>query len=535
MDSRLYESFKRETYNRLNDDGKRDLIIQTIRAIQKDNDLSEIDIEFREGLFGFDHKNKKIIIDLVSDDSYEILTGIIHELRHQWQSEKGNVSALASYGYDYILSPHEADAHEYAIEEMKKLQEFFNNDEFDMYLINLEEAYLSKRNSAIYQYQRSGYYDVEDISKKMSLYKEQTALFTAEELEESGEPESSMVTFDNGINGIIKVNKKNNNIFLQIPGIRGVLIGTDLYISQIALHEEISTAQFANMIQLYMECLDELKDIDINAHCTQIHFPPAMIGLGGIEKKEYESFLKSLNCEEGIITVESIENQNYDKNHVLRRTINMWPNGKEDAFGLNYLQEYTEEQIEVLDMAKEWELELDDLKHPEEETETSETPVIGFFAAHQYKKEYSPRKLALILAGQKRGLNTLYYENLDEKQIEQLMILQLEGFKREDWIKFMQDGLNMAEIRRKLEERKDLTIINGINLDENCNIILQDNKPNPTIVDEEITSTNQGVYSALDISAALQEISREGLADRTQSDLIDFVETRDSNVETQKN
>lgn len=42
-------------------------------------------------------------------------------------------------------------------------------------------------------------------------------------------------------------------------------------------------------------------------------------------------------------------------------------------------------------------------------------------------------------------------------------------------------------------------------------------------------------YSAVDISEALKEISREGLTDRTQLDLIDFVETRDSSVETQKN
>lgn len=240
-----------------------------------------------------------------------------------------------------------------------------------------------------------------------------------------------------------------------------------------------------------------------------------------------------MNCEEGTITVESIKNQHYDKNHVLRRTIDMWPNGKEATFGINYLQEYTEEQIEVLDMAKKWELELENLKQLEEESETSEIPVVGFFAAHQYKKEYPPRKLALILAGQKRGLNTFYYENLDEEQIEQLMILQLEGFKREDWIKFMEDGLDMAEIRKKLEEeRKDVEIINGIKLDENCNIISQDSKS--MFENKKTTSSAQEIYSASDISAALQEISRNGLIDKTQSDLIDSVETRDTSAEPQK-
>ncbi len=290
MDNKLYGKFKRKFYNKMTDDEKRNLITQTIRAIQKEKDLREVDIEFKDGLFGFDFKNKKIIIDLVSDNSYEILTGIIHELRHQWQDEKRNLKSLNSYGYEYILSPHEKDAHEYAIEEMQKYQELFNDDEFDLYLINLREEYLAKRNSAIYEYQRSGYYDVEDISKEMSLYKEQSALFTEEEFEESGEPESAMATFDNGIDGIIKVNKHNNNVLLQTHGMTGTIIGTDLYINQISVRKEITTGNFVNIIQLYMECLAELKEIGINVNCTQIHFPPAIIGMGGLEKKNMKAF-----------------------------------------------------------------------------------------------------------------------------------------------------------------------------------------------------------------------------------------------------
>lgn len=288
MDSKLYEKFKRESYNRINDDEKKDLIMQTIRKMQKEKNLSQIDIKFKDGLFGFDWENKQIIIDLVSADSYVILTGIIHELRHQWQSEKRNVSPLNSSGFEYILSPHEADAHEYAIEEMQKYQKFFNNDEFDRYLINLREEYLKKKNNAIYEYQRSGYYDIEDVSKKMSLYKEQSALFTAEEFEESGETES--VTFDNGIIGMIQVNKNNNNVLLQIPGMMGTIIGTDLYIDQIGIKQEITTGNFVNIMQLYLECLAEFKDIGINVNCTQIHFPPAIIGLGGLEKKNMRAF-----------------------------------------------------------------------------------------------------------------------------------------------------------------------------------------------------------------------------------------------------
>lgn len=471
----LLEKFKREAYSKLTEEEKKNLIIQTIRSIQSENDLSEVEIEFRDETFGFDSQSKKVIIDLVSDDPYVMLTGIIHELRHQWQIEKGNFNPLNTSGRDYILSPHEMDAHEYAISQMQKYSDFFNEEEFDLYLIDLKEKFLSKKNDAIYDYKRSGYDDVEKISRKMSLYKEQAALFTTEELQ--GTEKEQMVRFDDGVMGACMINENNHNILLRIPGIVGTVIGNDLYINMITVKEKLSTNDFACILQRFIEYLDVFKDIGIDIHCDNIHFPPAIVGMAGLAKDEYDNFLRSLNCRDGMITVENLYAQNFDKDHVLRRTINMWPEGKEMTFGINYLQEYTDEQVKVLDMAKKWELDLDDLKHPleddeEDEIEKPETTVIGFFAAYQYQKEYSPQKLRLILAGQKHGLDTLYYDGLDEKQIEQLMILQLEGFKRKDWIKIIQSGLDIAEARRKLEEsRPDITIISELNLDDDCNIV----------------------------------------------------------------
>lgn len=183
MTSELLKKFNREAYSELNDEEKKKLIIQAVRSIQNENDLREAEIEFKSGQFGYDSKNKKLIIDLDSQDSYVILTGIIHELRHQWKSEKENLTILNTTGLDYILSPHEADAHEYTISEMQKYADFFNKDEFDVYLVKLKEQYLAKRNSAIYGYKRCGYCDIEEISTKMALYKEKSALCTAEELE----------------------------------------------------------------------------------------------------------------------------------------------------------------------------------------------------------------------------------------------------------------------------------------------------------------------------------------------------------------
>ena len=66
-------------------------------------------------------------------------------------------------GIDYILSPHENDAYKYTLSKMQEYQEFFNNDEYDLYLLYLKEQYLGKYKKALYMYNRAGYKDIENI------------------------------------------------------------------------------------------------------------------------------------------------------------------------------------------------------------------------------------------------------------------------------------------------------------------------------------------------------------------------------------
>lgn len=518
----ILENFRPDVYSTLSNEEKKEVILQTIKSIQEENDLSEIDIEFSDGLFGFDFSKRKAIIDLSCSDSYAELTGIIHELRHQWQSEKKGLVPVNGSGRDYILSSHESDAHEYAIKEMEKYQDFFNDDRFDMYLLKLKGDYFKKKNSARYTYERSGYSDIEEISRRMSLYKEQAAIFSDEEIRENGEAKTMPFESDNGIIGMFKLNASNQNIFLGIPGISGTLKGTDLYIMGFSVGKEITTDNFIKVLQLYMDCLHEFKDIGINVHCDSIHFPPAIVGGGGLPKNMYEAFLGSLHCgEDRTISVENINLGKFDGNFVLKNTIGMMSDGLELKFGIDYNKKYTKEQIAIFMKAVEWEINLEELTIDREENGEDEMSMNnGFFSLYQYKKEYSPRKLALILAGQKRGLNTFYYDSLNEEQIEQLMILQLEGFNKEDWISLVQDGADFEKCRQRLEQGKNgITIIQGISLDADCNI---SNSDSPEI------------FSASDISSALQTTARDGVASKVQSDLVNFAQNTNQKEEVPK-
>lgn len=490
MNKELLEQFNKETYKRLSNEERKKLILQTINNIQNENALDNIEIEFKKDLFGYDFENNKIIIDLTEKNSYKILTGIIHELRHQWQKEKENMprTPLIS-GIDYILSPHENDAYKYTLSKMQEYQEFFNNDEYDLYLLYLKEQYLGKYKKALYMYNRAGYKDIENIrevSRKKCEYFSQAKPY----IEGVDDIDKIPVTFDDGLSATVIKNKKNNNMELIIPGIAGSIINKDIYITHFSLDTSIKTKDFMGVLNRFINYFYELKDIGIDISCERIYLPPAILGLKALEKNEYENFLKSLNYDDNGIILENLYSNNYDENHTLKRTIPPFPDGKEMSYGINYLQEYSKDQITILDKATKWELELDDLKcemmmEAEENVNKVEEPKpneIGFYASYQFKKEYSPQKLKYILAGQKYGLNTFYYDDLNEEEIEQLMMMQLEGFERKDWIQILQNKRDITEERKKLEKMQpNITKIDELHIDDDCNIIL----PNSIIKNKE--------------------------------------------------
>lgn len=447
MRDTILKQYKQDNYEKLSTDEKKNLIIQTIRTIQSEKDLEECDIEFQPGLghLGFDFRTKKIIVDPEIDiTSYDMLCALIHELRHQWQLKQEGKQPQAGQGRDYILSPAEKDAYEYSITEMLTYSDFFNDDAFDLNMINLINKYVSKRNNSKLAYEVCDY-DAEEIVPKMISYTDLTSIYSVEEKSENDDIDKlipfcfeKMVRGQN-IEGMYSFNEKTNNLFFYIRnGMDISLINGELYIRTINLCDDIPLENVVKIITgVGFRCIKSFNEMGLNVEIPNIiHFPPALIGMNGMKQKNYSELLKHLNCdEEKKVSIEDI--RNFDKNYIINGTVKLLDvtTGNKIDFGINYLDEYTPEQIEVLDRAIEWNLDLDDLKYEGE----SGKEVTGFYAGFQYKKDYSPQKLELILEAQEQGLNTLFYDKLNEEQIKHLMELQLAGAKRSEWIDLIQD------------------------------------------------------------------------------------------------
>lgn len=447
MKDTILKQYKPENYDKLSVDEKKNLIIQTIRTIQDENNLDKCDIEFKPGLghFGFDFKTKKIVIDLEMDiTSYDMLCALIHELRHQWQLKKEGKQPQIGQGRNYIISRAEKDAYEYSISQMLKYSEFFNDDAFDLNLIDLINEYISKRNRSKIDYEICGY-SGEDILPEMISYMNLTSVYDENEKNKNDETEQ-IIPFrldksnsKQNIEGLYSYNDKTGNLLFRIwNGMEVSLINGELYIRTIDLCDDIPLESVVTLItETGFECIKHFKEIGLNVEFPSvIHFPPALIGRYGMKKNSYIEMLNHLNCnEKREVSLDDI--RNCDKNYIVKGTVDLLKSisGEYIDFGINYLEEYTPQQVEVLDKAIEWMLDLDDLKYDCEPGKK----VKGFYAGFQFKKEYSPQKLDLILKAQKQGLNTLFYDKLNEEQIKKIMQLQLAGIKRSDWINLVHD------------------------------------------------------------------------------------------------
>lgn len=433
MDDTILSQYRPENYEKLSIDEKKNLIIQTIRTIQSQNDLDKTDIKFEPelGYCIFDHGSKGIVIDLEMDfTSYEMLCVLIHEVRHQWQFKQEGKLPQVAQGRDYILSPAEKDAYEYSITQMLTYSDFFNDDNFDLTMIDLIDEYVSRRNRSKLDYEICDY-DVEEILPEILSYMELTSIYSLEELGKNPDIEELIPFYFKKISmpGLYNFNEKTNNLYFETDyGLKVSLINGKLYISSISDFEldNCSLDEVVEFISQGIECIKYFNEMGLNVEMPNIiHFPPAIVGPCGIKKKTYIDILNRLNCnKDKEVSLEDI--RKFDKNYIIPHEI------VDIDFGMD---EYTTEQIEILDRAKKWN---DDLEESINECEPSKK-FTGFYAGFQYKKDYSPKKLELILEAQKQGLNTLFYDKLDEEQIKHLMELQLAGAKRSEWIDLIPD------------------------------------------------------------------------------------------------
>lgn len=224
------------------------------------------------------------------------------------------------------------------------------------------------------------------------------------------------------------------------------IVGNDIYITNMNVGKKLDTKDFVYLLQNMIESLKEFKENGLDITIENVHFPPVIDGLRYIPKDEYEAFLADLGCKDKKLTVRDLNSLDCDENYINAQMLD----GKKLDFGVNYRQQYTEEQLKVLDEVNEFKFDLEDMMEEDEENN-----IKAFVAICQFKPEYSPKKMQLILDGQKKGLNTMYYEALNETEIEQLMKLQLEGFERKDYIDIIKSGKSISEARKELEIEED--------------------------------------------------------------------------------
>ena len=140
MDLKILEKFRREKFKQLDSKEKEAAVRELIQSIVEENNLTDVNVEAGEG-FGYNSKTNTIIIqdfeEMEDVSSYEVLTGIIHEMKHKEQADKGALDPLIYQGFAYNISPNEIEAHRHASKTLMQLTSFFNDDQFYIYLLKL--------------------------------------------------------------------------------------------------------------------------------------------------------------------------------------------------------------------------------------------------------------------------------------------------------------------------------------------------------------------------------------------------------------
>lgn len=488
MDIEILKQFKKEKYNSLTESEKIELITKAIKDIQQEQGMPEIEIKSDSNFFGYSPQTHKIHIDKTQiDEGYTVLTGIIHELRHQWQLEVDDQTQEIGSGSSYILAPQEKDAHEYTIRELMKFQQVINDDEFDIYILSLMSDYIQKRDSSRFMYKSLGYTDIRKVVYESNKYAYKSLVFNAEEEEENqtNQDKEQLFKIDDTIWMLFKQNRNRNNYSFnylddskaktRIGSFTCILIGNDLYTDFLLFNKRFTTGQFVDLFNETIEVVSSFADsMGLSLNINNIFFPPVSPGINGIagfKKEEYEGLLKSLKYNGQPYTLGDINSKNVDRDHFTNPNSFSFYSKKRALLGSDYESKYSKEQLSIINAMFDYMSE----EYDDEEEDINEIKPTGFKALFQLNHKYSPRKLELLLAAQKKGLNTFYYTSLNEEQIEQLMIIQLEGFKRKDWIPYLKKDADFTQVRKQLESKNpSIKPIDGFELDDDYNIIIKE-------------------------------------------------------------
>lgn len=459
MDLSILEKFKPENFEKYNSEEKTNAIKALIQSIIVEKNLSDVTFEVGDG-FGYNAKENTIILpdfNLQEENkvsSYEILTGIIHEMRHKEQADKGELDPLIYQDFAYYISPNELDAHNYTSKTLMKLSPFFNDDKFDIYLLNLLETDSNNQKKSKEQITRLGYTDkpAEEYARMHSEFVDNYVC--------------KKNPMDKGQTGITP-NGKYLITYFEEDDILNVGAGStlvyykdgNLYLNQLVFLNDVDTKDIARdlaeAIKVVNECYEGENVV------KEIKFPPELIQ-SGISKAQYDEVVRLWRVNDGSIKVEQLEEITEKQGMQLIRV-------REQN---DYESKYTPEQLEIIELAREKEDEFFAVKvgwMDEEEVKP------GFIVMSQYKPEFSPEKLRLIYAAQINNLNTVTYEKLSEDQIREVMLAQLNGLTRSDVLEIVngKEDFKLARLRKQAEKGIKPRV-KQINLTEEYDIVLPD-------------------------------------------------------------
>lgn len=455
MDFKILEKFKPYNFNQYTSEEKENAVKELIANIIEEKGLKEVDVSFGNG---FGYYNGNIIVqdfnapESLNISSYTVLTGILHEMRHKEQDDKGELDKLVYQHFAYSLSPNEVDAHSYAIQTLIQFANFFDDNEFDIYILKLMNADFDKQMHSRNLIKKYGYTDKapEEYARIHSEYVNNYVC--------------KKNPYDEGISYILgefpnyATEYKENGILIIRQGRLKICIKNGkAYIDSSAKMDEMSSNEFINNLKAIMQMgLEYMGD---KAKINEIHFPPEMIQFG-VTKEQYDMLMKTLNVKNGKISFEEFQNIEPQENFTIGTPF----------VGERYYKKFKSAQQELMAQVEEYEDLL--LSQEFEMMEEGEEKLPGFIALCQYKPEYSEEKLRLLFAAQKQGLNTIMYENLTEEQIKEAMLAQLNGLSRNELLQVVQSKDEARKTRLLLQANRGIrSRVHKIELNEDCDIL----------------------------------------------------------------
>lgn len=340
MDFKILKKFKPNNFKQYTTEEKEAIVRELIANIVEERKLNDVNVSFGDG---FGYYNGSIIIqdfnapEARNISSYTVLTGIIHEMRHKEQDDRGELDSLVYQHFGYSISPNEVDAHSHTARTLIQLSNFFDDNEFDIYVLNLIDNDYDKQMHSRNKIIKHGYTDKtpEEYARIHSEYVENYVC--------------KKNPYDRGENQILgehsnyyAIEYKEDRILVIGKGFLKICIKNGkAYIDSSVKMRVMNSDEFIDTLKsIIQRGVDYLGD---KVKIDEICFPPEMIQFC-VKKEQYDNLMRILNVSEGKIAFTDFQELQPQETCVIGTPIE-----KENEF-----KDYTSEQQEVMQQVVEY-------------------------------------------------------------------------------------------------------------------------------------------------------------------------------------